>query len=212
MKSKKTIILTLILAFAAGASGAAMHYRTTQYPAVRAHGIDELGLKLELPGGAENPGDFVIRNLGEHTVIGYRVVYEAHAKSGEVHEWSQMMIQPLAFPSFKERKAEYLTPRYSCIPPGMIGFGGLLREVQAQDGRALPELEIKRAWVPGPGFQYYDRIEARLDSVMLEDGQIHGVNKGALIGQTRQSFEEQMDEFLGSLLDGESEGAADADK
>ena len=212
MRSKKTLLsLTVILAFVAGATGAAMHYSITKYPKVNARGIDELGLKLELPGGPENPGDFVIRNSGIHTVIGYRVVYEGHAKSGEIHEWSQMMIQPLAFPSFKERKAEYLTPRYSCIPPGMIGFGGLLREVQEQDGRAIPELEIKRAWVPGPGFDYYDHIVVRLDSVMLEDGRIHGQNKGALIGQVRQSFEEQMNEFLGNLHN-EPEGAADAGK
>lgn len=193
-RGKGVLSLLALIAFAAGVIGAVMHRRAAQYPIIITEGIAELGLQLEIPGGGENPGDFVIRNTGEHTLIGYRVVYEGHAKSREVREWSKTVIQPLAFPENKDR-IEYLSPTYSCIPPGAAVFGGLHRESQPQDGKSVPKLE--RVWVPQDGLESYERINVRLDAVMLEDGQIRGQNKGALIGRIRQSFEDEVKHFLG---------------
>lgn len=195
LSGKGILIVIALLAFGGGVIGAVMHQRATKYPQISVEGINELSLQLEIPGGGENPGDFVIRNFGEHTLVGYRVVYEAHSKSGEVHEWSKMVIQPLAFPGSKDRD-QFLSPVYSCIPPGAAVFGGLLRDSKPQDGKTIPKLE--RVWVPREGLEHYDRIHVRLDSVMLEDGQVRGRNKGALIGRIRQTFGEEMREFLNS--------------
>ena len=192
-RRSKTLIVVALLAFVGGVIGAVMHQRATRFPQVDAEGIAELKLQLEIPGGGENTGDFVIRNSGEHTLVAYRVVYEAHSVSGEVHEWSKTVVQPLAFPSNEDRD-QFLSPTYSCIPPGTAVFGGLLRESLPQDGKNIPRPE--RVWVPREGLESYDRINVRLDAVMLEDGQIRGRNKGALIGGIRQSFSDEVREFL----------------
>lgn len=195
LRHKGILIVIALVAFGGGVIGAVMHQRATKYPQVNVEGIDELKLQLEVPGGGENPGDFVIRNSGEHTLVGYRVVYEAYSKSGEVHEWSKTVVQPLAFPG-REDRDQFLSPTYSCIPPGTAVFGGLLRESMPQDGKNIPILE--RVWVPREGLESYDRIDVRLDCVMLEDGQLRGRNKGALIGGIRQTFGEEVREFLNS--------------
>ncbi|HEX8149978.1 MAG TPA: hypothetical protein VF591_22540 [Pyrinomonadaceae bacterium] len=192
-RGKGFLIGIALVAFGGGAIGAVMHQRATRYPQVSVEGINELKLQLEIPGGGKNPGDFVIRNAGEHTLVAYRVVYEAHSKSGEVHEWSKTVVQPLAFLGSEDRD-RFLSPTYSCIPPGTAVFGGLLRESMPQDGKNIPKLE--RVWVPRGGLESYDRIDVRLDAVMLEDGQIHGRNKGALMGGIRQSFGDEVREFL----------------
>lgn len=192
-RNKSVLIGIALLAFGGGVIGAVMHQRATEYPQVNVEGIDELKLQLEIPGGGENPGDFVIRNSGEHTLVAYRVIYEAHSRSGEVHEWSKTVVQPLAFPN-NEGREQFLSPTYSCIPPGTAVFGGLLRDSMPQDGKNIPKLE--RVWVPREGLENYHRIDGRLDAVMLEDGQIRGRNKGALIGGIRQSFGDEVKEFL----------------
>ena len=194
MSPSKSILTGIaLLAFGGGVIGAVMYQRATKYPQVTVEGINELKLQLEIPGGGENPGDFVIRNAGERTLVAYRVVYEAHSRAGEVHEWSKSVVQPLAFPESEDRH-QFLSPAYSCIPPGTAVFGGLLRDSMPQDGKNIPKLE--RVWVPREGLESYDRIDVRLDAVMLEDGQILGRNKGALIGGIRQTFGEEVRGFL----------------
>jgi hypothetical protein len=192
-RGKGFLIGIALVAFGAGAIGAVMRQRATKYPQVSVEGISELKLQLEIPGGGENPGDFVIRNAGEHTLVAYRVVYEAHSKSGEVHEWSKTVVQPLAFPGSEDRD-QFLSPTYSCIPPGTAVFGGLLRDSMPQDGKNIPKPE--RVWVPREGLESYDRIDVRLDAVMTEDGQVRGRNQGALIGGIRQTFGDEVREFL----------------
>lgn len=192
-RGKSFLISIALVAFGAGAIGAVMHQRVTRYPQVSVEGISELKLQLEIPGGGENPGDFVIRNAGEHTLVAYRIVYEAHSKSGEVHEWSKTVVQPLAFPG-SEGRDQFLSPTYSCIPPGTAVFGGLLRDSMPQDGKNIPKLE--RVWVPREGLESYDHIDVRLDAVMTEDGQVRGRNQGALIGGIRQTFGDEVREFL----------------
>lgn len=195
LRGKGILVAIALVAFGGGVIGAVMYQRIPIYPRINVKGIDELKLQLEIPGGGENPGDFVIRNSGEHTLIGYRVVYEGHSRSGEVHEWSKTVIQPLAFPNKKDQ-SQYLSPTYSCIPPGAAVFAGLHRDSQSQDGKIIPKPE--RVWVPREGLEYYDRIEVRIDAVMLENGQVLGPNQGALIGQIRHTFEEEVKGFLGT--------------
>lgn len=209
LRSRGIVIAIALVAFAGGVIGAVMRQRVTQYPEIHTEGISELKLQLEIPGGGENPGDFVIRNSGEHTLVGYRVVYEGHAKSGEVHEWSKTVVQPLAFPNSKDQ-SQYLSPTYSCIPPGAAVFAGLHRDSQPQDGKTIPK--PARVWVPREGLEYYDHINVRIDAVMLENGRVLGPNKGALIGKIRHTFEEEVKGFLGTSAEGQDVNGGFNDK
>lgn len=137
------------------------------------NGIDEFGLRLELPYGKESPGDVILINNGTHSLLAYKVRWEGVKTNGEVVERKMVKFYPDALLEKDPAKRAALLKDDPMIPPETKWLVGLNRQTRQIDSQ-IPRLdEIGRDPQVFPDFQEYRQINITLDAI-LDDGQFVG--------------------------------------
>jgi hypothetical protein len=143
-------------------------------------GRDDLGINLELPYRKDSPGDVIITNIGNHNPIAYKIRWEGIKYTGETVERQSIKCHILAvLEKNPDKRAELLQhePLLASKSKWLIGLGRETMEISDQ----VPSLAFIGGRPPQvfPDLAEYKQINVTLEGIMLEDGQITGLDTAA---------------------------------
>jgi hypothetical protein len=153
-----------------------------------AKGNDELGIKLELPYGADSPADVVITNNSSHNLLAYKIHWSCIKYNGEVVERQSIKYHPLALSEKNQDRRMELLANQPLLAPHTKWFVGLGRENRQITGKTPKLDEVGRDPQLFPDLKAYKQINVTLDGIILENGQV--------IGRDPAAFEREINKLV----------------